>query len=482
MATNAGQFSKSVVTTAGKEMIVQAQNDHTLVFTRVALGDGTLAEGEDMLALTAIKSEKLSANISSFLDKGNGQYQLKFNVNNTTLDTGFWHREIGVMAKIDDGDEELYAYSYAGTAANFLYDKTTPVQERFVNIDVLIGSATDVTVVIDGSVIYPTRAETETMIQTHNDDAESHKDVYGRFIRQRQTDYELKDVVYLPSLGAKLYLECTTPGTTSANDLVITSPAVGNTVTDGTVVWTIRKVADTTDATTTTHGLMSASDKTKLNGIETNANNYSLPTASASVKGGIKVGSGLSMSGETLNNTYSYTLPTASTSVKGGIKVGSGLSMSGETLNVVNCANIDLSNLSASGKAKLNAIAGFNHREVITTSRTWTVPTSGYYKVTCIGGGGAGGNGGTAKGGKAGSRGGSTSFGSYLTASGGHSGGGGGEYGSGGGGAAGDVAVAYLSLNAGSSVTVTVGAGGTAPSSGESSSATGESGSGGAAG
>ena len=247
MATNAGQFSKSVVTTAGKEMIVQAQNGHTLTFTRVALGDGTLAEGEDMLALTAIKSEKLSANISSFLDKGNGQYQLKFNVNNTTLDTGFWHREIGVMAKIDDGDEELYAYSYAGAAANFLYDKTTPVQERFVNIDVLIGSATDVTVVIDGSVVYPSREETEAMIQTHNDDAESHKDVYGRFIRQRHTTYALKDVVYLPSLGAKWYLECTSPGTTPNTDLTVTSPAAGNTVTDGTVVWTIRKVMNPTD-------------------------------------------------------------------------------------------------------------------------------------------------------------------------------------------------------------------------------------------
>lgn len=247
MATNAGQFSKSVVTTAGKEMIVQAQNGHTLTFTRVALGDGTLAEGEDMLTLAAVKSEKLSANISSFLDKGNGQYQLKFNVNNTTLDTGFWHREIGVMAKIDDGEEELYAYSYAGAAANFLYDKTTPVQERLVNIDVLIGSASDITVEIDGSVVYLTRAEVAALISEHNESAESHKDVYGKFLRQRETAYALKDVVYLPSLGAKFYLECTTSGTTPNTDLTVTSPAVGNTVTDGTVVWTIRKVMNPTD-------------------------------------------------------------------------------------------------------------------------------------------------------------------------------------------------------------------------------------------
>lgn len=42
------------------------------------------------------------------------------------------------------------------------------------------------------------------------------------------------------------------------------------------------------NATTSAAGLMSAADKTKLNGIATNANNYSLPTASDSTKGGIK--------------------------------------------------------------------------------------------------------------------------------------------------------------------------------------------------
>jgi hypothetical protein len=43
--------------------------------------------------------------------------------------------------------------------------------------------------------------------------------------------------------------------------------------------------------------------KDKLDGIEANANNYSLPTASANTKGGVKIGSNLSMSGEVLNAT-----------------------------------------------------------------------------------------------------------------------------------------------------------------------------------
>ena len=57
------------------------------------------------------------------------------------------------------------------------------------------------------------------------------------------------------------------------------------------------------EATTSAAGLMSASDKTKLNGIATGANAYSLPTASASTLGGIKVGSGLSISNGVLSSS-----------------------------------------------------------------------------------------------------------------------------------------------------------------------------------
>ena len=75
--------------------------------------------------------------------------------------------------------------------------------------------------------------------------------------------------------------------------------------TDGNGVPAWRDDANTTysDATTSTHGLMSAADKTKLNGIANNANKYSLPTASTSTKGGIKVGNNLSISNEVLSMT-----------------------------------------------------------------------------------------------------------------------------------------------------------------------------------
>lgn len=54
---------------------------------------------------------------------------------------------------------------------------------------------------------------------------------------------------------------------------------------------------------------------------------YTLPTASADTKGGVKIGAGLTMTGEVLsnNNPTPYNLPTASAETLGGIKVGSGL-------------------------------------------------------------------------------------------------------------------------------------------------------------
>ena len=61
---------------------------------------------------------------------------------------------------------------------------------------------------------------------------------------------------------------------------------------------------------------------------------YSLPIASSSTLGGVKIGSGLTIAEDgTISAAAAYTLPTASSSVKGGIKVGTGLTMSSETLN-----------------------------------------------------------------------------------------------------------------------------------------------------
>lgn len=87
-----------------------------------------------------------------------------------------------------------------------------------------------------------------------------------------------------------------------------------------------------------------ATSATKVNGHTVNSDVpenakftdtvYSLPPATSSVLGGVKIGSGITVAADgTISAASSYTLPTASTSTKGGIKVGTGLTMSSETLN-----------------------------------------------------------------------------------------------------------------------------------------------------
>ena len=171
-------------------------------------------------------------------------------------------------------------------------------------------------------------------------------------------------------------------------------------------------------ATTSAAGLMSASDKTKLDGITAGANKYSLPTASSSTLGGIKVGSNLSINNGVLsatNTTYNaattenaglmsasdkskldgiasganaYSLPTATSSVLGGVKVGSNINLSSGTISLTkanvtaalgytppttnttyNAASTTAAGLmSAEDKVKLNGIA--------TGANAYSLPTA----------------------------------------------------------------------------------------------------------
>ncbi len=271
-AQNAGRFAKTIVTTAGKEMIAKSQNGQTLTFTRVALGDGLIGKKDDPVNFTAIKNERLSAPIAKYTDRGNGQFELQFRVSNQEVETGFWHREIGVMAKIDEGEEQLYAYTTAGNQASFLYDKTTPIEERIVNVAFVIGNAQNVQVIVNSSIIYVTLEDMEETMATHNTSADSHAEAFtkhntdenahenlvnmlmeviensGINILKRNKAYNVGDIAYSTKitstthLASKLYLECTEAGTSGASEPTLTNVSINDEITDGTAKFKVYDV------------------------------------------------------------------------------------------------------------------------------------------------------------------------------------------------------------------------------------------------
>lgn len=85
--------------------------------------------------------------------------------------------------------------------------------------------------------------------------------------------------------------------------------------------------AETDTATTSANGLMSAADKKKLDGIAAGANKYSLPLATASVRGGVKIGyeeNGKNYPVELSNEKMFVNVPWENTKYTNFVKSGSG--------------------------------------------------------------------------------------------------------------------------------------------------------------
>lgn len=63
----------------------------------------------------------------------------------------------------------------------------------------------------------------------------------GLGYRQPNTTYTAGQIAYHASLPTGWYLECTTAGISGSGELSISSPSIGDTVSDGTAVWTVMK-------------------------------------------------------------------------------------------------------------------------------------------------------------------------------------------------------------------------------------------------
>ena len=171
-----------------------------------------------------------------------------------------------------------------------------------------------------------------------------------------------------------------------AGTIALTSqiPSVGNgtvTITQGGTpkgTFTMNQSGNTTialtdnnttysNATQSASGLMSATDKAKLDGIATGANNYTytLPTASGTTKGGVMIGSNITNSSGTISitktnvvNALGYTPPTSNT-----------------TYSVMGAA----SSTSAGSSGLVPAPGAGKNTSFLRGDGTWVVPTNTTY-------------------------------------------------------------------------------------------------------
>lgn len=175
------KFANLTFTSQGTQMLVQAQNSHTLTFTCGKLGSGVLADSDDISKFTDLKSPKMTLPIVSADDSDKEKLVLTFDTSNTELEEGFVSREIGIFAKLDNGSETLYAYSNAGNNYDYIPSKDTPSDENRLVVNLVVSSSANISVQIDPSIVYVHKSDVEDMIATHNASGTAHENRFKLF-------------------------------------------------------------------------------------------------------------------------------------------------------------------------------------------------------------------------------------------------------------------------------------------------------------
>lgn len=158
------RFPSLTFTEAGMKMLVQAQNGHTLTFTKGKLGSGALTDSDDITKFTDLKAPKMELPVVKKDDSQKEKIALTFNTSNTALEEGFVSRELGIFAKLDDGAETLYAYSNAGNDYDYIPNKDTPTDENRLVVNLIVRSSANINVLVDGSIVYAHMSDVEEMI------------------------------------------------------------------------------------------------------------------------------------------------------------------------------------------------------------------------------------------------------------------------------------------------------------------------------
>ena len=163
-------YPNTLITNAGLDLIAEANaQGEALIFTKVKLGDGSLPEGQSIQTMTALISPKLESELTSGSVK-NGQAKLRFSVENSGLDEGFFAREVGVFAKVgEEGTETLYAYTNGGNYVDYIPNKDVPIDAQIMDVYIVTGNAATVQIQVD-SAAYATVLD----LEEHNTGSDSH--------------------------------------------------------------------------------------------------------------------------------------------------------------------------------------------------------------------------------------------------------------------------------------------------------------------
>ena len=148
-------YNKIIPTLAGSNLLVEAiKSKKPLIFTRIALGDGTLTESESIESLTALKNLMAQNTVQAINSRGNGEIDVVATISNASVTSGFY-TNAGAQA----------SYTPAGTS----------LDEKLITVTFYIGNDVNVKINLN-SQLYITQAA----LDAHNSATNAHQDAFNK--------------------------------------------------------------------------------------------------------------------------------------------------------------------------------------------------------------------------------------------------------------------------------------------------------------
>lgn len=178
-------YNKIIPTLAGSNLLVESiKSKKPLIFTRIALGDGTLTESENIESLTALKHPMAQNAVQAINSRVNGEIDVVATISNASVTSGFYARELGVFAKVGDtGTEKLFAYTNAGAQASYT-PAGTSLDEKLITVTFYIGSDVNVQINLN-SQLYITQAA----LDAHNSATNAHQNAFNKKLDVSSNQY-----------------------------------------------------------------------------------------------------------------------------------------------------------------------------------------------------------------------------------------------------------------------------------------------------
>ncbi|WP_339311740.1 right-handed parallel beta-helix repeat-containing protein [Paenibacillus sp. FSL M7-0896] len=156
-------FGGMTLTNKGLVLQGKAQAGGKLNYTRIAVGDGSIT-GQAVPAMNGLISQKISLPITRITTQSPNKAIIGSVLRNADVSTGFYWREVGVFAQDPDAGEILYAYANAGVTADYIPPGGgSDIIEKTFDCVVVVGTAANITAVIDESLVFAKKTELDTV-------------------------------------------------------------------------------------------------------------------------------------------------------------------------------------------------------------------------------------------------------------------------------------------------------------------------------